>query len=346
MSADNKDFYGKDVAEAIREACEALKTPQEQLDIEVIETGTKGIFGLIRQKAHIRVRIQQAGKQNEEQDAVPQQPPSTESPAPKPKKKPRPARPARKKSPQAETEKPQTVVKEPVKEPVEEPVEELAQPTAEEPQGERPETEPVSIDTNGSDDDTTAAAADPQAAELVELSAESLAIIKDDLKTILELMGCSSTVTVEDVDGTAHCRVSAEHEETLTSQDGRVLDSLQYLLRKIVAKKISGRIQLTIDVGDYRERRYQELREQAAEYAGLVKENGKTQVISSLNPSERRVVHVALQDDPDIRSRSIGDGLFKKVLIYKPGKGRKNNNRKRGRNKSRRKGGTGPKQES
>lgn len=88
MSADRKDFYGKDVAEAIREACETLETPQEQLDIEVIETGTKGIFGLIRQKAHIRVRIQQAGKQNEEQDAAPQQPPSTESPAPKPKKNP------------------------------------------------------------------------------------------------------------------------------------------------------------------------------------------------------------------------------------------------------------------
>ncbi|MGA7276594.1 MAG: Jag N-terminal domain-containing protein [Desulfocapsaceae bacterium] len=342
MSADRKDFYGKDVAEAIREACETLETPQEQLDIEVIETGTKGIFGLIRQKAHIRVRIQQAGKQNEEQDAAPQQPPSTESPAPKPKKKPRPARPARKKSLPAETEKPQTVVEKPL----EEPVEELAQPTAEEPRAERPEAEPVSIDTNDSDDDSPAAAADAQAAELVELSAESLAIIKDDLKTILELMGCMSTVTVEDVDGTAHCRVSAEHEETLTSQDGRVLDSLQYLLRKIVAKKISGRIQLTIDVGDYRERRYQELREQAAEYAGLVKENGKTQVISSLNPSERRVVHVALQDDPDIRSRSIGDGLFKKVLIYKPGKGRKNSNRKRGRSKSRKKGGTGPKQES
>jgi spoIIIJ-associated protein len=342
MSADRKDFYGKDVAEAIREACETLETPQEQLDIEVIETGTKGIFGLIRQKAHIRVRIQQAGKQNEEQDAAPQQPPSTESPAPKPKKKPRPARPARKKSLPAETEKPQTVVEKPL----EEPVEELAQPTAEEPRAERPEAEPVSIDTNDSDDDSPAAAADAQAAELVELSAESLAIIKDDLKTILELMGCMSTVTVEDVGGTAHCRVSAEHEETLTSQDGRVLDSLQYLLRKIVAKKISGRIQLTIDVGDYRERRYQELREQAAEYAGLVKENGKTQVISSLNPSERRVVHVALQDDPDIRSRSIGDGLFKKVLIYKPGKGRKNNNRKRGRSKSRKKGGTGPKQES
>jgi spoIIIJ-associated protein len=150
-------------------------------------------------------------------------------------------------------------------------------------------------------------------------------------------MGCPSTVTVRAEDGTAHCKVSDEHQEVLTSQDGRVLDSLQYLLRKIVAKKITGRVQLTIDVGDYREKRFQELKERAVEYAELVKQDGKTQVISSLNPSERRVVHVALQDDPDIRSRSVGEGLFKKVLIYKPGKGRKSNNRKRGRPRSRKK---------
>jgi spoIIIJ-associated protein len=336
MSADSKDFYGKDVAEAIREACEVLGTAQEHLDIEVIETGTKGIFGLIRQKAHIRVRIQQAEEQTEERAAAPQQKPAADSPAAKPKKKPRPARPARKKSPPPETEQTQGAA--------EDPVSELAQPGPEAPQPEVLETLPESFAASGADDEDGAATLAAQEAEAVELSAESLAIIKDDLAAILALMGCPSTVTVEDIDGTVHCRVSAEHEETLTSQEGRVLDSLQYLLGKIVAKKIPGRIQLTIDVGDYRERRYQQLREQAAEYAGLVKENGKTQVIPSLNPSERRVVHVALQDDPDIRSRSIGDGLFKKVLIYKPGKGRKNNNRKRGRSKGRKKGETEPKQ--
>jgi spoIIIJ-associated protein len=159
-------------------------------------------------------------------------------------------------------------------------------------------------------------------------------------------MGCPSTVTVDAEDGTAHCKVSDDHQEVLTSQDGRVLDSLQYLLRKIISKKITGRIQLTIDVGDFREKRFQELKERAIEYAALVKEDGKTQVISSLNPSERRVVHVALQDDPDIRSRSVGEGLFKKVLIYKPGKGRKNNNRKRGRPRSRKKSDSGSVRES
>ena len=103
---------------------------------------------------------------------------------------------------------------------------------------------------------------------------------------------------------------------------------------------------MTIDVGNYREKRFQELKERAVEYAAKVKEDGKTQVISSLNPSERRVVHVALQDDPDIRSRSVGEGLFKKVLIYKPGKGRKSNNRKRGRSRPRKKSENGPQKEN
>jgi len=64
------------------------------------------------------------------------------------------------------------------------------------------------------------------------------------------------------------------------------------------------------------------LQDQARELAALVKVDGKTQVIPSLNAAERRVVHMALQDDKEIRSRSVGDGLFKKVLIYKPGKPR------------------------
>jgi spoIIIJ-associated protein len=68
----------------------------------------------------------------------------------------------------------------------------------------------------------------------------------------------------------------------------------------------------------------------AKDLAELVKADGKTQAIPPLNPSERRVVHVALQDDKDIRSRSVGDGLFKKILIYKPGKGKRTGTNKRG----------------
>ena len=301
MSLETKDFYGKNVAEAIKKACEELGVAQENLTIEVLETGSKGIFGLISQKAHIKAKIQETEEESvkpspENKAAPAKKKAKTKAPAPDPKEK--------------EAAVPQEELKEtPPSPPAAAPIAEIDEPE---------------------DNDTLAKAP-------VELSDSTLAIVKEELSKVLDLMGFPSTVTVEAEDGTAHCKVSDEHQEALTSQEGRVLDSLQYLLRKIVSKKITGRVQLTIDVGNFREKRYQELQERAVEYAAQVKENGKTQVISSLNPSERRVVHVALQDDPDIRSRSVGEGLFKKVLIYKPGKGRKNNNRKRGRSKSRKK---------
>jgi spoIIIJ-associated protein len=311
MSPDVKDFYGKDVASAMKEACKALGVAQENLNIEVVETGSAGIFGLIRRKAHIRVTIQGM----EAEAAKPAE-------AAKAAKATKAAKPVDKTTPK---KSPESISPDQVEQPG------AAETTKDEPP-DVPDTEPVSENTEIKQANNHR--------EVVELSAETLALINTELGRILELMGCPSSITVKDIDGTAHCNVSSDHEELLVSQEGRTLDSLQYLLRKIVSKKLPGRVQLDIDVGNYRERRYQELQELALEYSGQVKENGKTQVISSLNPSERRVVHVALQDDPDIRSRSIGEGLFKKVLIYKPGKGRSNNNRKRPRGKYRKKGNT------
>ncbi len=312
MSLKNNDFYGKNVAEAIKSACNDFGVAQENLTIEVLETGSKGIFGLIRQKAHIRARIQ------ETEEAQIEQPREKSSRAAKPK--------AKKKSPKPDRVKPKPAT--PVKEDPE------AAATSDNDSSAEPDLEEKLIEEKN------------KGREPVQLSDDALAVIKDELTKILELMECPSAITVDNEDGTAHCRVSAEHQEVLTSQEGRVLDSLQYLLRKIVSKKIAGRIQLTIDVGNYREKRYQELRELAVEFSTQVKEDGKTQVIPSLSPSERRVVHVALQDDPEIRSRSVGEGLFKKVLIYKPGKGRRNNSRKRGRSKYRKKNDSGPKKEA
>ena len=311
MATEGKDFYGKDVASAIKEACTALGVAQENLDVEVVETGSAGIFGLIRKKAHIRASVQAA---EDQVDAIAKAKPArpAEKPAPKEKST------ASKKTKETPSGEPQSAKK----------------PQAPADQETQPDND-IGID----DDDNGGGVS-------AELLPETLEMIREELATILELMHCPSTIEVDDRDGTAHCRVSPEYEEILTSQEGKTLDSLQYLLRKIISKKIPGRVNLSIDVGNYREQRQQQLVSLALEYSELVKENGKTQVISSLNPSERRVVHVALQDDPDIRSRSIGDGLFKKVLIYKPGKGRKNNNRKRPRGKSRKKGNSGSSNET
>lgn len=179
--------------------------------------------------------------------------------------------------------------------------------------------------------------------DIVEATAENIALVEGEINKILELMSVEATVESSNVNGSLNCVIKTEAEKELTDQDGRVLDSLQYIIRKIAVKKIENRIRINLDVNNFRQERLEGLKVRAVELAEKVKEDGRTQVITSLNPSERRAIHMILQEDKDIRSRSVGDGLFKKILIYKPGKGNRggrrrshsNNNRRRNHRSSR-----------
>jgi spoIIIJ-associated protein len=294
--AQEQDFYGGTVANAIANACKDLSASQEELHIEVLETGSPGIFGLCRKKARIRVKRKDG------------RPPAAKIAA----------------------EAPEKVL----------PVEEPAPAQAETPQKkkrpprERKKSSPP--EPAAAEEQQTAAAPPPEpATPYLPPTAAALEAVQNDIARLLELMDCPSSVTVELEKQTVLCKISGEHQEALTGQDGRTLDSLQYLLRKMTAKLLPERTKLALEVGDYREQRMEALKEQVLELAAKVREDGMTQAVPALNPSERRMVHILLQEDKEVRSRSVGDGLFKKVLIYKPGKkkpyrkggkGRKNDN--------------------
>jgi spoIIIJ-associated protein len=292
-----KDFYSKDVAEAIRQACAEFATSQEHLNIEVVETGSAGIFGLCRKRAHIRATLKQASGGAKKTKAQVEAPAvdhvdekesdasvasSVKTLEPEQKKSGKGRQKVRSQQKPKKTEKVRTP---PVElEPIEPPSEEV------------------------------------------------LASVKSDLDHVLQLMGFPSDTSVTFEKTAIQCQINGEYEENIVGSDGRTLDSLQYLLRKMSSRELPDRMMIDLNAGDFRERREEELKKIAVELAEQVKVDGKTQAIPALNPSERRVVHVTLQDDKSIRSRSVGDGLFKKVLIYKPGsKTKKTGGRRRGR---------------
>lgn len=293
MNAGKKDFFGKTVADAIQQACDSLQASQENLTIEVIETGSSGIFGFIRKKAHIRVCLQEGA------DIAKPAPRGDQAPTPAPKKS---------DAEGVEHGGGSSPSVSPAPSPV--PVDSRQQSTV---VGDE-DADREQADDEGEEELAAASVSDEP------LSQESLDGVQQELLRLLELTGLPSRVEIEAQGSSVRCHVIGDFQEELAGQEGKVLDNLQYLLRKIIAKKISEKIRVAIDVGDYREKREDTLQELARELAAQVKADGKTQAIPSLNPSERRVVHMTLQDDKEIRSRSVGDGLFKKVLIYKPGK--------------------------
>jgi len=159
-----------------------------------------------------------------------------------------------------------------------------------------------------------------------EVTPENLATIKGDLEKILALMGIAAQVTVENEANKIVAKLEGGNDEEIIGPEGQTLDSLQYLMRKIIGRKIEGKVLFSLDVGSYREVRRDDLEEMAQKLADEVRETGRTRSIPALNPAERRIVHMKLQDDPTIRSRSVGDGQFKKILIYLPGRGKKGQN--------------------
>jgi len=281
------EFEGKDVAEAISKACKTLNVSQENLEIEVLKTGTSGIFGLCRQKALLRVTVK-----GEEAVSVK-------------------ATKTAKKTAKAKTEKAKSSPKE-----KEAPVKEKKKAAPQKPAEMAPEK------------------AQEREEEIV-VSQELLTDTRSHLERILELMNFPSVVSVSSEREYVTAQIQGDYVNEIVDQNGKILDSLQYLLRKIIGNRYNDKAIISLDAGDFRAARTEELKQLGLELAAEVKKSGKTRSIPSLNPSERRVVHLALQDDKEIRSRSVGEGLFKKVLIYKPGsKSRKGPARRRkGRNK-------------
>ncbi len=311
--AKGKDFYGDNVTAVIARACTEFSASQDELDIEVLETGSAGIFGLCRKKAHIRVIRKIAGAV-----AGVTEPDAGGAVVPEPEESKAVAEAKGSGSGKVEVSEVKQDKVEPVKK------EEKKKSSIAEKQGNKKKASVSPADTAGA-----------VTAEREIPSDEVLAAINVEIVSLLEVMGFPSGVTVAMDNYTVACRISEEHQEVLVGRDGRTLDSLQYLLRKMMSRRLPDRMMLSLDVGDYRERRAVELKERALELAGQVKEDGKTQAIAALNPSERRVVHMILQEDKAIRSRSVGEGLFKKVLIYKPGKKKSSSRKGKGRGKGR-----------
>ena len=276
-----REYEGKDIADAISKACKSLNVSQEDLDIEVLTTGTSGIFGLCRQKCRLRVAVKGEDSQKAE-------------------KKP-PKRPVKSKS-----EKEKTFAKK------KRPSLKEKRPSLKEKKKE--ETPEPSAKIQGKD-------REPK--KDIQLGADLLAQVEADLSRLLELMASPSEISVSSDQENVTALIKGEYVPEIVDQNGKILDSLQYLLRKMIGKKFTEKAIISLDAGDFRAKRNEELKQLGLQYAEEVKKSGKTRSIPSLNPSERRVVHLALQDDKDVRSRSVGEGLFKKVLIYRPGKGRK-----------------------
>ena len=153
-------------------------------------------------------------------------------------------------------------------------------------------------------------------AALREESEERLLVAaKELLEKLLEKMQEQATVSAQHEDDRINLRIETDDAGLLIGKQGQTLDALQYLVTKMLAKKSRSKVRIAIDVEDYRARHNEALAHLAQKYGEKVKKSGKPITLDPMNPYDRRIVHMALQGDKDLKTTSRGEGLYKKVVI-------------------------------
>ena len=147
---------------------------------------------------------------------------------------------------------------------------------------------------------------------------------QEALQKIIDLITTDATISIEKHSNRIVFNVSGGNSAVLIGKRGQTLEAIQYLVENIVNKNRKGRVSIHIDVEGYREKRRISLQRLAVRMAEKVKSTGKPSAIGQMNAHDRRIVHMALQDDNRVRTQSKGEGFLKKLVIFP----KKNSSRK------------------
>ncbi|MBE6719397.1 MAG: protein jag [Ruminococcaceae bacterium] len=116
-------------------------------------------------------------------------------------------------------------------------------------------------------------------------------------------------------EGVINIELSCEDYGIIIGRRGETLDSIQYLLSLAMKKKTGSYVRVSINVGNYREKRNETLRHLADKNSQYVLRTGRRYTFEPMNPYERRIIHTAVQEIEGVESRSIGYNQDRRVVI-------------------------------
>jgi spoIIIJ-associated protein len=157
------------------------------------------------------------------------------------------------------------------------------------------------------DEEAKARAAPPSE----EISDEARMVLLD----LLDLMSMDTDVEIHQRDGNLVLEVVGEDLGLLIGRRGETLSALQFLLNLILAKRLKKWARVIVDVEGYRARREQTLSGLARRIAFRVRETGQPIALEAMPANERRIIHLALADNPHVSTGSVGEGDQRKVVI-------------------------------
>ncbi len=285
MANSAHEFSGKTTDEAIAEGLRQLGLHRDEVEIEIVSRGSRGILGFGSEPALVRITPQRA-----EPDAH----------APAPVHRPA-APPEAEQAPAAHSESATDV--------------EMAAPTA----------EPPAPAPTGQPESAPPAGADPYADEpsdFAEEDEELAQLAMSHLAKMIELMGFDAQIEpawriAAEEGGGRYLLLDIRGADlgALIGRRGETLANIQYLLRLMVNQRLKQWKNIVVDVEQYKERRVAQLTQLAGRMAEQVATTHRAISLEPMPANERRIIHLALRDHPTVYTESSGEGDRRKVSI-------------------------------
>lgn len=140
-------------------------------------------------------------------------------------------------------------------------------------------------------------------------------VAKEVLENLLQLMEVSGDVQVSANEMPVSLNIEGEDLGILIGRRGQGLVALQYVVRLMVAARLKAWVPLLVDVCGYKQRRRESLGRLALRLADQVRVRRRAITLEPMPADERRIIHLALADHPDVVTHSIGEGDDRKVVI-------------------------------
>lgn len=136
------------------------------------------------------------------------------------------------------------------------------------------------------------------------------------LSGLLERMGSSARPEAEQAeDGNIHVELCGDDLGMLIGRRGETLDAIQHLTNDVINRGAEKRVRITVDAENYRAKREETLKRLAEKIAGKVRKYRRSVTLEPMNSYERHIIHMVLQDVPEVTTHSIGSDSNRRVVV-------------------------------
>ena len=297
---------GKTVKDAIRNGLAELGCDSDDVDIQVVEMGSPGLFGMFGKPAKVRLTVKA------DDPALDIEMPVLSLDAGN-ARKPKANKPKAEKSAKAE--------------PAEAEAEEIASEEAPREKksrnrrrrkgGAKAETADA-VETDEEQSIATPAPViehEPFVATAEDALSDDAKKAREFLAGLTDRMGVPVQIELMETAEQLRMQMAGENMSLLIGRRGETLDALQYLTSLYINRGREEYLRVSIDTENYRAKREEALRKLAVRMAGRAKKSGRRVALEPMNPYERRILHSALQNDPEVTTHSEGEEPYRRVII-------------------------------